>query len=320
VTLRGLEIHKINHTTDIVWANGSNITLDRLRILGHPTEGAKRGIAAHSNGNLQILRSYVADCFGPYPGNDTQAILAWDMLPGLLIEDNYLEGGSETIMVGGADSTAPERDPKDITIRGNTITKKAAWQSIAVGVKNTLELKNARNVLIENNLIQYSWQGHGQDGYALALTVRNQSGTNPTATIQDVVVRNNVIEHAAAALNFLGHDNLQTSVRMARVTFSGNVYNDISSAAYSNSGITKKLILIDRAPSDLTITGEVFNSTGHTSTIYFVGNEGALSNFTFTFNQYPKTTYGMFGANVSVNQAFATYAPGGTTSPNTEIQ
>ena len=43
------------------------------------------------------------------------------MAPGLLVEDSYLEGGSETVMFGGADR--PEQDPTDIVFRGNTITR-----------------------------------------------------------------------------------------------------------------------------------------------------------------------------------------------------
>lgn len=319
IDLVGLECQN-SAGTDIVIIAGANCTVDRCRVLGNPTTGVKRGIAANSAGNCQILRCYVDDCFGPYPGNDTQAIIAWDMLPGLLIEDCYLSGGSETIMIGGADPSSAARDPKDITIRGNTITKNPAWQAQMVGVKNTLELKNARNVLIENNAIEYSWAGHGQDGYALALTVRNQSGTDPTATVQDVMIRNNTISHAAGAVTILAEDNNHLPpdcVKMARVTITGNTFTDINSATYS-AGITKKLIPIDRAPEDLTITNNTFDSTGQTSTIYF--DHGPLTRFTWTGNTYKKSQYGMFGANVSpVNTAFVTYAPGGVTAPNTEI-
>lgn len=331
VTLRGLEVRKVNHTVDILTVLGANVTLDRLRILGDPVQGAKRGIAAHANGNLQILRSYIADCFQGYPGNDSQAVLAWDMLPGLLIEDSYLEGGSETFMAGGADSTSPERDPKDITIRNSTITKKTGWMAQNVGVKNTLELKNARNVLIEDNIIEQSWHGHGQDGYLLAFTVRNQSGGNPTANVKDVVVRRNAFAHGAAAIVILGNDNNAVSETMTNVEIYENTFTDILPNVYSAIGGfgSKKLIQIGRGSNGLNIHHNTFSGTGSTSVIYFYGSTSGNVNagMQFVSNTVMPTNYGIMGETGGAGSptaanppAWAAYVTGGTFAGNTVVQ
>lgn len=337
VTLLGLDIRHTNPLTDIVIVQGAHVTLDRCRIMGDPLTGGKRGISANSNGELYILRCYIDDCWMPYPSKDSQAIAAWDMGPGLLIEDCYLSAGTETLLIGGADASSPERSPKDITIRGCTITKNPAWQPQLVSVKNALELKDCRNVLIEDNDISQSWGGHGQDGTLLILTVRNQDGRAPWATIQDVTIRGNRFSHGASAINILGLDTIKEtgtggvrvpigtvrpSVRMARVTISGNTFTDLDPKRYTGSA---KLILIDQAPEDLTIDGTTFAGVGFSSAIYF-GGGGPATKLVFTSNVVPRSTYGCFGVGATAkahdfsatNPAWVKYTAGGTIANITE--
>ena len=319
IHLVGLDIRN-SDGTDIVTIYGANVALDHCRVLGDPVKGAKRGVAANSDGNCRIVGCYIDDCFGPYPGNDTQAICAWNMAPGLLIENCYLSGGSETVMIGGADPQNELRNPADITIRGCTITKNPVWQTQAVGVKNTLELKNARRVVIENNDLSYSWGGRGQAGYLLMLTVRNQDGKDPTAAIQDVQIQGNRFSHGAAAINILGRDNLQASDVMARVSITHNTFEDLSPLTYQTKldAGSKKLLQIDGGPVDLVIAGNSFAGTGHTSALYFAGGP-PCERCTFTGNRYPKTKYGIFGTNTTPGQAaWDTYVASGVLGPNTE--
>jgi hypothetical protein len=319
ITLVGVEVRHPNPLTDIVLISGAHVTLDRVRVLGDPQKGAKRGIAANSNGDVTIRRSYVDDAFQSYPGNDSQAIGAWDLAPGLLIDDNYLAGGSETIMIGGADPASEARSPRDIVIRKNTITKNPAWQTQAIGVKNTLELKNARQVVIEDNVIEYAWGGKGQDGYLLMLTVRNQGGKAPYSTIQDVTIRRNRYAHGAAAINILGRDNNQPSTPMARVTITEEAFTDLDPTKYSGSS---RMILINGGPSELAITTTTFSGAGLTSALYFAGGP-PLERFTFSDNTYPKTRYGIFGSSAragvdaqGVPYAWTQYVASGTLEGN----
>lgn len=328
VTLIGLEVRKVNPLTDIVTFSGASVTLDRLRVLGDPVKGAKRGVAANGNGNAAILRSYIDDCFQSYPGNDSQAIIAWDMAPGLLIEDNFLRGGSETVMIGGADSSTPERMPSKVVIRGNTITKRPEWKDKLVGVKNTLELKAVRDALIEKNEITQSWGGHGQDGYIFLITPRNQDGRAPWSTVQDVIFRNNTLSHGAAAFNILGIDNIKESkagmptpvgtvrpsVRVARIAISGNTVTDIDPTLYTGSN---RLILIGGGPSSLSIDSNTFAGTHLGAQVYFYGTP--TSALTISNNTWPPSQYGIKGdGTASGNPTWTVFAPGGTLLNNVE--
>ena len=50
------------------------------------------------------------------------------------------------------------------------------YAGIHWSVKNLLELKMGRNVIIDGNVLENSW-GDAQIGYAVLFTVRNQDGT-----------------------------------------------------------------------------------------------------------------------------------------------
>lgn len=329
VTLIGLEVRKGNPLTDIVVFSGAGVTLDRLRILGDPVKGAKRGVAANGNGGCQIVRSYIDDCFQTYPGNDSQAVCAWDMAPGLRLEDNFLRGGSETVLIGGTDSASAERMPAQITIRGNTITKRPEWKPLPIGVKNTLELKAARDVTIADNDISQSWGGHGQDGYVLLLTVRNQNGRAPWSTVQDVVITNNRLSHAAGAINLLAVDNeketgankptplgqVKPSVRMARVAITGNAFTDIDPTVYTGSN---RLILIGAGPAQVTIDRNTFAGAHLGSQVYFYGTPPAAG-MILTNNTWPPSTYGIKGDGTGSGAvAWAAFVTGGTLAGNVE--
>src|SRR4030095_9962315 len=246
---------------------GARPTIDRCRILGDPVQGTKGGTAANAP-MVTIQNCYISDCFGPYPGSDTQAICAWDSPGPFSITNNYLCGGSETIMFGGADPANADRVPSDILISGNTITKRAAWQSQLVGVKNTLELKNAKRVRIEDNDIRYSWGGHGQDGFLLMLTPRNQSGTAPYSTVEDVVIEGNRFQCAAGALSVLGTDNNASSGRLSRVTICHNRFEQLDPKLYVG---TNTMIQILDGPQALTINANEFVGMNSGSQVYFDG-------------------------------------------------
>lgn len=328
VSLAGLEVRQTNPLIDIVVLSGAGPILDRCRILGDPVKGAKRGIAANGS-DMTIARCYIDDCFQSYPGNDSQAICAWDMGAGLLIEDNFLRAGSETVMIGGADSSTPERMPSGVIIRKNTITKRPEWQGMAVGVKNTMELKAVRGALIEENDISYSWGGHGQDGYLFLITVRNQDGRAPWSTVQDVVFRNNRLSHGAAAFNLLGLDNIKESIagrptpigsvrpsiRAARIAIVGNTVTDLDPTIYTGSN---RMILIGAGPSQVTIDANTFTGQHLGSQVYFYGAPPA-EGLVVTNNHWPKTQYGIKGdGQASGANTWVAYVSNGVLSGNLE--
>ncbi len=315
IILLGLEVRHTRFDTDIVVIKGATAMLDRCRILGDPVHGAKRGIGANSNGNCVITRCYIDDCFQPSPGYDSQAICAWDCGPGLLIEDNFLRAGSETIMLGGADSSSVDRIPSDVIIRGNTITANPAWNGQPIGVKTRLELKCARRVLIEKNDISQVWI-QGQAGYLVSFTVKNQDGGAPWSVIEDVTFQDNTCSAGVAALNILATDYAYPSGHMARVTIRRNTFA-ISSPLIAQEA--HKLILIGQATTDLTIDSNTFTGQFVGSQLYMDAAPKHV-NFTLTNNKWPTSLYGVFGSDCGHGQAaWDAHVAGGTFAGNVEI-
>lgn len=301
ITLIGVRVKHTNPLTDILILKGMHITLDRVQVLGDPVAGAKRCISANANGDVKIINSFIDYCFATYPGSDSQAVAAWDMGPGLVIKNNRLSAGSETILIGGADPIDETRNPVDITITDNTITKRPEWQAKLIGVKNTVELKNARKVVIENNDISQSWGGHGQDGYILVLTVRNQDGKCPTCNIEDVLIQNNRLSSGAAAINILGFDNNHPSGTMNNVRILNNTFTDLDFKKYTGSS---RLILVSGGTKKVTIDGNVFNGVTYNSVVYLAGTlpQSFNDEFVLTNNTFPKSTYWIFGEGAAVGK------------------
>ncbi|MDQ3418965.1 MAG: hypothetical protein M3541_09310, partial [Acidobacteriota bacterium] len=89
-------------------------------------------------------------------------------------------------------------------------------------VKNLIELKNAQDVVFDGNIIENIWAA-GQFGYAIVLTPRNQSGSAPWVRVRDVSFTNNIIRHAAGAMQIVGYDDNWPSLQTKRITVRNNL-------------------------------------------------------------------------------------------------
>lgn len=335
LTVEGVEVTR-STVGDIVWISGAHVTLNRSRVMGHPVNGVKRCITLNGKGDVNVLRNWVVNCFLPSPGQDSQAIGGWEMDPGVRIENNHLEGGSETVMFGGADNTSEDKTPADIVIRGNWIGKKLEWFGMPIGVKNVIELKNAKRVLVENNRFCCSWV-QGQTGFAVTLTVRNQDGRNPWATIRDVVFRNNVYEDTATAIAILGRDDIKEtltganrvpvgqvrpSVTMENVSFSNETFL-IDPVKYGKGSTNMKAIQIGGGPIDLSMDHITVKSLSRVGSALSFSAGPVSTRFIFTNNTVPVSRYGLFGDNstatpsnwTSTNPTWIKYNQGGTIGP-----
>jgi hypothetical protein len=318
--LFGLEVSMAQDPHNNIIEGYGTWTIDRCRVLGDGANGAKRGLAAFPRGSCFLARSIVDDCFQASPGSDSQAVAMWEG-GGLTIDDCFLRGGSETVMLGGADSPSPELMPSDVIFRNSVITKRPEWMSKPVGVKNALELKACRRVLIENCDIQYSW-AQGQVGYLLTLTVRNQDGKAPWSTIEDVTIQNNRLAHGASALSILGIDYLQPSGRMARVKILNNVFTDLDPVKYRNGAFATDKLMMIQGGDDITIDNNEFHMTQCSSQVYFDwsgADRQQMKNLRITNNRWPTSLYGVFGSEGSVNKSFPFFVDGGELSNNTTI-
>ena len=212
-----------------------HLAIDRSYIHGFETQEVQRGISLNS-AETSITNSHISDIHGV--GYDTQAICGWNGPGPYKIINNYLEGAGENILFGGADPKIPNLVPSDIEIRDNYVFKPLSWKQghpTYAGrhwtVKNLLELKNARRVLIDRNVFENNWVD-AQAGPAILFTVRNDGGTAPWSTIEDVTFSNNILKNSPAALNLLGLDDLKPSKRAQRLTITNNLFIAIGPGAF----------------------------------------------------------------------------------------
>ena len=211
-----------------------NIVIDQCLLQGHPTLGAKCGIQMHTR-NLSVLNSHISDFFRF--GQDAQSIAGYNGPGAFTLINNFCSASGENILLGGADNKSAAMNPTNVIIRGNTLTKPLAWQTgpLLPTVKNSFELKNCVNALIEYNLIENVWTS-GQHGDLVLFTVRNQDGASPWAQVANVVFRNNVVRHGAAGLTIIGRDNIRPSQRTTNIKVLNNLFYDIDPKKFVGSG------------------------------------------------------------------------------------
>lgn len=318
VTLLGIEVRYPDPRGTIVGFTGHAITLDRIRVLGDPTKGAKRGIQAHGNGACTIRDSIIDDCFSPYPTYDAQAIYSQDMAPGLDIINCLIRGGTESLMLGGGDIASADRIPRTVRITNCDLTKRAEWQALAVSVKNLVEFKCAIDVEMRGCRLSNCWGGRGQSGYAIVITPRNQEGHNPFATCEDITITDNDISDVAAFLLVAGDDDrLKFPSQIAsRISVLGNRGIRIDPVRYTGS---PHLMEISRGPRHVQIVNNDLQGTKISATVYFHSPARLCDELAITDNHWPTSKYGVFGDALVVGQtAWQKYvAPNGVLSGNT---
>lgn len=207
------------------------ILVSRCVIAGHPEAGSRRGIFLNS------ARTTVSECLitSIFEAADCQAIAGVNGPGPYLITGCLLEASCENIMFGGSPAAIEGLNPSNITIRGNVIRKPVEWWQVRNergrprwSFKNLIELKRAENVLIEDNLLENSWQG-GQHGEAFVFTVRAEGRggqpANPWAAVRNVVVRGNRIRGVGSGVNILGRDSSRQFAGIAeRIEIVNNLF------------------------------------------------------------------------------------------------
>jgi hypothetical protein len=266
-----------------------HIVFDRCYIHGHPVIGARRGIALNS-GAAAVINSHLSDF--REVGADSQAIVGWSGSGPFKIVNNTLEAAGENIMFGGATPEIEHMISADIEIRGNHLFKPLRWkrdhpefEGTEWSVKNLLELKSAKRVHIEGNLLEHSWP-HAQTGFAVLFTVRNARGAIPWATIRDVLFRNNVVRQAAGGINVLGMDSNGLPSRKAkRLLIDNNLFLSIGDAWGDG-----RLFQLLRASESVVISNNTAQQAGN-----IITSQGLHEAFRFVGNVMPHNRYGVIG-------------------------
>jgi hypothetical protein len=282
----------------------SDITLDRVIIRGG-TSGQKRGIALNS-AHTHILNSYIAGI--RLAGQESQAIAGWNGPGPFVIENNYIEAGAIGILFGGTVPAIDQLVPSDITIRRNHIVRPVSWRGGTWMVKNLLELKNARNVQIDGNLIENNWAA-AQTGFAILFTPR-ASGSAPWTTVERVRFENNIVRHSGSAINVVGYDDSSPTRQLRGLVIRNNLFTDINHGTWGGTGI---FLQIGDEAADVHVEHNTVMHTGHIVSVYggTPTTPRVSTGFRFVGNIAKHNTYGIFGNGVGTgNPGIATYFPG----------
>ncbi len=279
----------------------NHLVFDRDWIHGTAQDETTRGIALGRSTDVAVVDSYFSDfhCVS-VSGTclDAQAIsggVGDSVMGPYKIVNNFLEASGENIMFGGGPATL---SPTDIEIRRNHISSnrlRGNWEMKGfVGgasgkpfiVKNLFELKNAQRVLFEDNILENTWGGFTQSGFAILLTPKNQNNRCPLCRITDVTIRFCRVSHAANGVT------IGTGLSDAGGAASGGerysihdvVFDDIDGKAYGGFGALFQVTSTIPALRDVSIN----HVTGFPSTALFIMgvdvNRDKIINFGFTNN------------------------------------
>lgn len=274
-----------------------HLEIDRSYL--HPfAKGGKvrRGLALNSADTI-VKNSYFQGF--AFAGEETQAICGWSGTKNVQILNNKLEGGGENIMFGGSDPKSAELVPSDILIQGNWLYKPTEWDPSSVVLKALFEIKNAKRLQMIGNVLENAPQGE-----LMRLTVRNQDGSAPFSTIEDVLIKNNVFISGTNGTQILGKDDIHPSQIMKRVKIINNLFLDVESYFIRVAG-----------GDDVEIAHNTIFHRGNMVTVY-----GAASRFVMRDNIFGYNEYGFTGDNVGVGaRALTKYFPGGVIRNNAII-
>ena len=267
-----------------------DIILDRVYLHADPV-GCRRGVALNSKSSA-VIDSYLAGF--REQGADSQAIAGWSGPGPYRIVNNYLEGASENIIFGGGDPSIAKLVPSDIQICGNHLKKDLAWKGGGWNVKNLFELKNVRRVLVAGNVMENNW-ADAQVGFAVVLSPRNQDGTAPWSTVEDLTFAYNIIRRSSDGLNLLSTDDANPSLPLARTVVRDNLWD--LDVAQSSSGDGRAFQFVNGGGGGLDIKIDHNTTTANKNSALTVGDTAKYGkNFVFTNNLVPHGDYGVFGS------------------------
>jgi hypothetical protein len=275
----------------------NNIIFDRCYIHGDPVAGSRRGVLMNG-AYISVIDSYISDC--KEDGADSQAIAAYSTTGPLKMVNNYLEGAGENVIFGGSDPSIINAVPSDIEIRYNYFSKPLSWMDELWDIKNLLEFKNARRVLVEGNQFENCWP-NAQSGFALLLTPRNQNNTAPWSVVEDITIRFNTFDNIAQGINMSGYDAPNVSQRTSRVLIQNNVLN-VTNLGMGGDG---RLFQVLNGPTDVIFD----HNTGFCWNAYMVSDGTPKTDFfVFQNNLVTHGNYGFIGSGTgTANATLAMY-------------
>lgn len=298
-----------------------HVEVDRCYVHGNPGQQVKRGIALHS-GEVSVLNCYVADIH--LVGQDSNGITGANGPGPYHIINNYVEAAAENIIFGGEPLQIPGTVPSDIEVRRNYLYKPLTWRPNTPGwdghrwvVKNLFELKTAKRVIVEGNVMENQW-GDVDDNYgAINLTVSG-GDSGAQATLQHITVTNNIVRHVGRGILISGlSDGGAASVPCDDLVISNNIFEDVNSSKWHHDG---NWIVF---PSKFDNVKIRHNTVIESSSIMVIGSppNTSSSGFEMTDNIFNHTgCCGVIGAGFGIGQTgLEFFAPGAILRRNVMI-
>ena len=215
----------------------NNLILDRVWIHGSSTMHMNRCLLLNS-ATSAVVDSWLADCHSNQ--GESQAIVGWNGPGPYLIQNNHLEAGHEVVVFGGGTATITNQSPSDITLRGNHITRPTAWKGVWQ-VKNLLETKHVRRLLVEGNVFENNWID-AQAGFAILFKSENQNNDNPWTTSSDITVRYNRIRNTGNGFNLAANPSGMPAIPAQRIVITDNIIENVGVGIFTGSGHTLQLL------------------------------------------------------------------------------
>jgi len=289
-----------------------HVVFDRLWVHGTSQDETVRGVLLGGSRYVAIVDSFFTDfhCVARSGScSDAQAIaggLGDGPMGPYRIVNNFLESAGENIMFGGGAAT---NTPQDIEILHNHLFKPLTWMKGQAGyvggtsgnpfiVKNLLELKNAQRVLVDGNIMENSWGGFSQVGFAIVLTPKNPGRTSPCPICQvtDVTIRYDSISHVGAGLQIANalSDYGGAPLDGERYSIHDIVIDDIDGVKYTGPSEFAQVSVSAGAPVLQNVT--INHVTAFPSSrMFIIGDMAAIStqmkNFVFTNSIVNAGTY-----------------------------
>lgn len=309
--------------TNITGGTANNLILDRVWMHGTAQDDTKKGIELGGISYASVIDSFFTDfhCVS-ITGTCTDASAIGggiDPVGPFKFTDNFLEASGENILFGGGPSTIT---PADMEISRNHFFKPLTWlkgQPGYVGgangnafiVKNLFELKNAQRVLLEANIMEDSWGGFSQDGFAIVITPVNQTsaagvGMCPLCQVTDITIRYNTISHVASGIQLA--NPLTAGVPALdgeRYSIHDLTIDDVDPVKYGGSGIVAEIESVAAAAALIQNVSINHLTVFAPRSVFSVGAlpTRPMVNFSFTNSIFLAGTYPIWSTGGTVNCA-----------------
>jgi hypothetical protein len=231
------------------------IIFDRCYVHGDATHDVQAGIQSNFS-NYALVDSYLSELHAK--GVEVVGTGGFYTPGPQVINNNYIEAAGENIFFGGSGGNTNPWVPADITITNNYIFKPLAWVPLSLNgtyvMKNSLELKSAKRVLVDHNVIENKWAAGQVTGAVMVEMATSQSGD--IAVLHDITISNNTLKNVISgftvqALDYYcgtpSYPNCHNPGDVARVNYINNLVTLWDTTTQGGNGHTDLIAFVPGA-------------------------------------------------------------------------